>query len=155
MTTNIIYGVSIECAIDRPIKYDQTGNIIFAVVDYCFDNIDQLRKYLDGGWFELEYFTDSTPQEKINKKNSHIDEIITRMINFPNKLISSEKLSGNDGCCHYRIFQTDDKTKLRSFSRYLSYKRNTGLIEEYNVNDYPETVESTKLMLERKQKFKN
>jgi len=155
MTTNIIYGVSIDCAIDRPIKYDNTGNIIYAVVDYCFDNLDQLQKYLNKGWFECEYFNDSTPQEKINKKNNHIEEIITRMINFPNKLISSEKLSGNDSCCHYRIFQTDDKTKLRSFSRYSKYDRGCKLIEEYNINDYSEIVESTKQMLERRQKFKN
>jgi len=151
--TNYHYCVVIYCSIDRPIKYDEKENIISAVVDYCFDNVDQLRSFLGGRFFEEEFFNDATSSEKINKKNSHLDEIITEMNKQCNKLIKSEKLSDNDTCCYYMIFKTDDKTKIRSLSRYLKCERNDKSIEEYDSNDYDKVIKATEAMLEQKRKW--
>jgi len=154
MNNNVDYFcVVIDCAINRSIKYDNDQNIIYAVVDYCFDNQEQLRLFLGARWFKGEFFDDTTPKDKIDEKNNHLDEIVNKMNNNPNKLIRSDKLSGNDSCCHYMIFKTKDVTKIKSYSRYIECNRDGELMEKYNVNDYNKVIESTISMLERQRKW--
>lgn len=148
------YCVVINCAIDRPIIYDNEQNIITAVVDYCFDNLNNLRTFLGERWYD-GLFSDTLCENDIIEKNKHIEELITQMNEQCNKLIKSEKLSANDYCCYYQIFKTNDKTKIKSLTRYLKESRDKNKIQTYSKTDYDKVVKATKLMITERQKWKN
>lgn len=112
------YCVIIDCAIERPITYDINNTITNATVDYCFENLSSLRKFIGARWFNDTFTTDLSFSDSI-KRDKHIKNIISEMNKENNKLIKSDKLSGNDSCCHYMIFKTTDINVIKDFDTVI------------------------------------
>jgi hypothetical protein len=123
------YCVIIDCAIERPITYDINNTITNATVDYCFENLNDLRKFIGARWFNGTFTTDLSFSDSI-KRDKHIKDIIGEMNKENNKLIKSDKLSDNDSCCHYMVFKTTDINVIKDFDMVIKRTKEMFLKKE-------------------------
>lgn len=111
-TIKTYYCIVIDCATQRPITYDNDNNITNAVVDYCFENLNSLQKFLIARWYESKFSNELSFSETM-VRDKYVKQIIEEMNKQNNKLVRNDKLSANDSCCHYWIFKTTNKSIIK------------------------------------------